>query len=153
MAPGLLSEPRRLKEWVLEVTLQHTGGARFLAEARQHRVVVDQPAQDGATDHGMTPAEFLLVALGSCVGQYVSQYLSIRGLPSDGLSIRVEAERESKPLRLDGFQVRIVAPGLSERQLRALEKSFPAGMVPNSLSRENSIRITAESTQPENSQG
>jgi putative redox protein len=133
----------------LDVTLQHAGGARFIAESRQHSIIVDQPAEDGASDHGMTPAELLLVALGSCIGQYVSQYLSLRALPAEGLMVRVEAERSMRPLRLREFRVEIVAPGLNERQLRALEKTFPSGLVQNALSLENTVRITAASMHAE----
>lgn len=129
----------------MEITLQHTEGARFLAEARQHRIVVDQPAEDGATDHGMTPAELLLAALGGCVGQYAAQYLNLRGLPSKGLLVRVEAQPSARPLRLQEFAVEVVAPGLTETQLRSLQKSFAAGLVQNAISLENSLRITAVS--------
>lgn len=129
----------------MEIILQHTGGARFLAEARQHRLIIDQPAEDGATDHGMTPAELLLAALGSSIGQIVAQYLSLRNLSSEGLLIRVEAEREARPQGLRDFHVVIVAPALTDGQLRALEKSFPAGIVQNVLGRENSIRVSAVS--------
>jgi putative redox protein len=131
----------------VEITLQHTGGARFVAEARQHRVVVDQPAEDGATDKGMSPSELLLASLGSCIGQYVAQYLNLRGLPPEGLLIRVSAERSTRPLRLSGFRVEVVAPALNERQLRALEKTFAAaGLVHGALARENAVRVTAGST-------
>jgi len=129
----------------LDVTLQYTGGARFVAEARQHRLIVDQPADDGATDHGMTPAELLLAALGSCVGQYAAQYLSLRALPSEGLLVHVEAKPSARPLRIKDFAVEVVAPGLSESQLRALQKSFPAGLVQNAISLENALRITVVS--------
>jgi len=131
----------------LEITLQYTEGARFVAEARHHRLVIDQPAEDGASDHGMTPAELLLTSLGGCVGQYVAQYLSIRGMPSDGLLVRVEAKRAARPLRITDFEVKVVVPGLSDRQLRALEKSFPAGLVQNAISQENTLQITAVSMQ------
>ena len=129
----------------MEVTVQHMEGARFSAEARQHRVLVDQPAEDGATDHGMTPSELLLAALGSCVGQFVVQYLSLRRLPTQGLMVRVEAERIARPLRLSGFRVEIVAPGLTERQLRALEKTLPSGLVQNAVLKENPLSIVAAS--------
>lgn len=131
--------------FALEVTLQYTEGARFVAEARQHRVVVDQPAEDGATDHGMTPAELLLSALGGCVGQYVAQYLNLRGLPSEGVLVRVEAQPSARPLRMRDFAVEVVVPGLTEAQLRALQKSFPAGLVQNAISLENSLKISAVS--------
>lgn len=126
----------------LEITVQHTGGARFIAESRQHRILIDQPAEDGATDQGMTPAELLLSALGSCVGQNVMQYLRLRKLPTEGLLIRVQAERAARPLRLSDFRVEIVAPGLTERQLRALEKSLPTGLVHNALIRETPLCIS-----------
>lgn len=130
----------------MEIALQHNGGARFVAEARHHRVLLDQPAEDGATDHGMTPAEMLLASLGGCVGQYVAQYLSLRGLSAEGLLVRVEAQPSARPLRLRDFQVEVIAPALDDRQLRALEKSFPAGLVQNAVSLENPVRITAAST-------
>jgi putative redox protein len=130
----------------VEITLQHKGGAQFVAEARQHRVVVDQPAEDGATDHGMSPAELLLVSLGSCLGQYVAQYLNLRGLSKKGLLVRVSADRSTRPMRLSEFRVEVVAPALNERQLRALEKSLSAaGLVHGAISRENTVRITAAS--------
>jgi putative redox protein len=130
----------------VEITLQHKGGAQFVAEARQHRVVVDQPAEDGATDHGMSPAELLLVSLGSCLGQYVAQYLNLRGLSKKGLLVRVSADRSTRPLRLSDFRVEVVVPALTERQLRALEKSLSAaGLVHEAISRENTVRITTAS--------
>lgn len=127
----------------MDVTLQFSGGARFTAEARHHRVVIDQPAQGGATDHGMSPAELLLAALGGCVGQYVAQYLSLRGLSSKGLLVRVEAKPSPRPLRMNDYEVKVLVPGLTEPQLRALQKSFPAGLVQNAISLENTLRITA----------
>jgi putative redox protein len=125
--------------------LQHNGGARFTAGARQHRVQLDQPTEDGATDHGMTPAELLLASLGGCVGQYVAQYLQLRGLAANELQVRVQAVPSSRPLRLKDFRVEVVVPGLTDRQLRALEKSLPAGLVQNAVALENGLAITAVS--------
>lgn len=127
----------------MNITLQHTGKARFVADARHHRVVLDQPAEDGSTDQGMTPAELLLASLGGCVGQYVAQYLALRALPAEGLSIRVTAQPASRPLRLRDFAVEVMLPGLTDRQLRALEKSFPAGLVQNAIRFENTVSVSA----------
>lgn len=131
------------QESVLEISLRHTGGAQFAAEARHHRVLLDQPAEDGATDQGMSPAELLLASLGGCVGQYVAQYLSLHGLSSEGLRIRVETQPSARPLHLGDFHVEVTVPGLNERQLRALEKSFPAGLVQNAIRFEQALKITA----------
>lgn len=129
----------------MEISLRHSGGARFAGDIRHHRIVLDQPAEDGATDQGMSPAELLLTSLGGCVGQYVAQYLSTRGLSSEGLSIRVSAQPSARPLHMGEFQVEVTAPGLTDKQLRALEKSFPAGLVQNAIRFENQLQITAAS--------
>lgn len=131
----------------MKITLQHIDGLRFRAEARQHRLVIDQPAEDGATDQGMSPAELLLASLGACVGQFVAQYLRLRSLVSDGLLIRVEADRGG-PLRLNNFRVQIVAPGLTEHQLRALEKSLPSGLVQNAIAQLNAISVSVTGRTP-----
>lgn len=133
----------------MQITLQHLDGARFVAEARQHRLTIDQPAEDGATDQGMTPAEILLASLGGCVGQYVAQYLRLRSVPAKGLQVRVEAERNSRPLRLKNFRVEIVAPGLTERQLRALEKSLSSGLVQSAICQANSLLVSVTGSHAE----
>ena len=133
----------------MQITLQHQEGARFVAEARQHRLTIDQPAEDGATDQGMTPAEILLASLGGCVGQYVAQYLRLRSVPAKGLQVRVEAERNSRPLHLKNFRVEIVAPGLTERQLRALEKSLSSGLVQSAICQANSLLVSVTGSHAE----
>ena len=152
MATNVLPLFRSPREFVLEITLQHAGGAQFVAQARQHRLLLDQPIEDGATDHGMSPAELLLASLGGCIGQYVAQYLQLRGLSTEGLRVRVNARPSSRPLRLKDFQIEVIVPGLNDRQLRALQKSFPVGLVQNAITLENTLRITAVSAHTEDVQ-
>jgi putative redox protein len=132
----------------LEITLQHAGGTRFSAQARHHRIILDQPREDGATDQGMSPAELLLISLGGCVGQHVMQYLNLRGLPSEGLAIRVEASASARPLHFGDFTISVTVPSLDDRQLRELEKSSPAGLVHNAIRFANLIKVTAGSSRP-----
>ncbi len=129
----------------MKIALKHSGGARFTAEARHHRIPLDQPTEDGATDQGMSPAELLLASLGGCVGQQVAQYLAARGLSAQGLEIRIETQASPRPLHFGDFHVKVIAPSLNDRQLTALEKSFPPGLVLNAIRSENNLRITASS--------
>lgn len=131
----------------MQISLHHSGGVRFTAEARHHRVLLDQPAEDGATDQGMSPAELLLASLGGCIGQYVAQYLTVQSLSCEGLQIRVEAQPSVRPLQVGDFHVEVVAPALNDTQLRALEKAFPAGLVQNAIRSEHSVTISASSKQ------
>jgi uncharacterized OsmC-like protein len=77
----------------MNVSVQYMGNTRFEAVARGHRVVCDQPVENGGEDAGMTPPEFLLASLGTCAGYYAAQYLNARKLPSGGLAVSVAAEK------------------------------------------------------------
>jgi putative redox protein len=57
----------------MELKIEYLGGVRFAAETRGHRVVSDQPPENGGEDSGMTPPEFLLASLGTCAGYYAAQ--------------------------------------------------------------------------------
>jgi len=89
----------------MEVTVQHLGDVKFEAATRGHRVICDQPPGNGGADSGMTPPEFLLVALGTCAGFYAAQYLKTRALPAAGLEVKVSAEKAMQPARLGSFRI------------------------------------------------
>jgi len=52
----------------MELKVVYSGGKRFEAIARNHRLISDQPLEDHGTDRGMTPPELFLAALGTCIG-------------------------------------------------------------------------------------
>src|SRR5690242_6791529 len=91
----------------MEATAWYVGGAKFEVDARGHRVVCDQPVEKGGTDAGMTPPEFLLASLATCVGYYAAQYLNTRHLPADGHKATVVAEKALGPARLAKFKVEV----------------------------------------------
>ena len=41
----------------------------------------------------MTPPEFMLASLGACAGYYAAEYLRARSLSTEGLEVRVTAEK------------------------------------------------------------
>ena len=49
------------------IVVTHEGGARFAAQIRSHRVIVDQPQHAGGMDSGPMPIELLGTALGTCI--------------------------------------------------------------------------------------
>ena len=95
----------------MEVTIQHRGDVKFEASARGHRVICDQPADNGGSDSGMTPPEYLLVSLGTCAGFYAAQYMKVRSLAHQGLEVKVSAEKATQPARLGQFRIEVIVPG------------------------------------------
>jgi len=117
----------------MEVTVQYQGNVKFEATARGHRVVSDQPPANGGADSGMTPPELLLASLGTCAGFYAAQYLRLHSLPSEGLEIKVTAEKAKQPARLGQFRIEVVAPGLDSQHEAGVLRAVHACLIHNTL--------------------
>jgi len=125
----------------MEVEIRHLGGVRFEAVGSGHRVVCDQPAANGGSDEGMTPPEFLLVALGTCAGFYAAQYLKTRSLPSEGLSIRVAAEKLTQPARLGNFRIEVTVPPVEAQHHAGVLRAVKACLIHNTLLNAPAIEV------------
>jgi putative redox protein len=117
----------------MEVIIRHLGNVQFEASTRGHQVICDQPPDNGGSDRGMTPPEFLLVSLGTCAGFYAAQYLKARSLPAGGLEIAVHAEKALQPARLAQFRIEVIVPGLDPRHEAGILRAVKACLVHNTL--------------------
>ena len=117
----------------MEVTIQHLGNVKFAAETRGHRVICDQPADNGGADEGMTPPEFLLASLGTCAGFYAVQYLKARSLPTGGLSVKVSAEKAAQPARIGSFRIEVTLPCLEPKHEEGVLRAVRLCLIHNTL--------------------
>lgn len=92
------------------------------AEARGHKVIIDEPADLGGTDTGMNPVELLLSSLGAC--QSIVARTFAKKFKVDLQSFWVEVEGD---LDTDGFLDKSdVRPGfLSVRSTFHIQTSAP----------------------------
>ena len=58
----------------MKLTAAYHGGTRHDITSGKHRVVTDQPGDDGGQDAGMSPVELFVGSLASCVGYFVGRY-------------------------------------------------------------------------------
>jgi putative redox protein len=117
----------------MEVLIQRLGKVKFEARARGHRVICDQPAENGGSDNGMTPPELLLASLGTCAGFYAAQYLAARSLSADGLEVKVTAEKAVQPARLGPFRIEVTVPGLDAKHEEGVHRAVKACLIHNTL--------------------
>lgn len=117
----------------MEVTIQHLGNVKFEATARGHSVICDQPPDNGGSDTGMTPPEFLLVSLGTCAGFYAAKYLETRGLSTKGLEVKVTAEKATQPARVGSFGIEVSVPGLDPAHEAGVLRAVKACLIHNTL--------------------
>jgi len=126
----------------MEVSAHYLGATKFQVAARGHRVICDQPIDNGGADEGMSPPEFLLASLATCAGYYAAQYLKTRGLPAEDLRVLVTAEKAAQPARVASFEIQITALGLDERHQAGILRAAKACLIHNTLLGQPSIGIT-----------
>ena len=117
----------------MEILIQHLGDVKFDATVRGHHVVCDQPPDNGGSDAGMTPPEYLLVSLGTCAGFYAAQYLKARNLSAEGLQVKVSAEKAAHPARVGSFRIEVIAPGVGAEHEAGLMRAVKACLIHNTL--------------------
>ena len=131
----------------MEVTIEHLGAVQFEIKARGHAIVTDQPWENGGFDEGMTPPELLLASLGSCAAFYAAQYLRKHGLASEGTRVRITAEKEKNPARLDHFRVEVEIPAaLDEKHQAGVEDAVHRCLIHNTLQHPPHIRFEYKSS-------
>lgn len=132
----------------MQVRIQYSGGVKFQATTRGHRVIADQPASNGGSDSGMTPPEYLLAALGTCAGHYAAQYLKNHSLPSGELEIAVSADKLKAPSRLGNFRIEVTAPGLDREGQAGMLRAVHACLVHNTLTQPADVETVVRATAP-----
>lgn len=131
----------------MEVTAEYLGDAKFEVQARGHRVLCDQPADNGGADAGMTPPELLLASLATCAGYYAAQYLKARKLPAEDLKVRVSAEKAQQPARLGSFRIEVTAPRLDERHQAGILRAAKACLIHNTLLGQPTMEVVVETNE------
>ena len=71
------------------------GGMRIDVQARDHSMVVDQPAAMGGKDEGPNPLEYQLFALGGCLGTIAAIIAKQERIDLRGFSAAVEGDLDT----------------------------------------------------------
>lgn len=125
----------------VEVTAEYLGEKKFVVSARAHRLICDQPLDNGGEDLGFAPPEFLLASLASCAAYYAVEYLKTRSIAVPELKVRVTAEKAKQPARLGSFQIEVSAPGLEARQEAGILRAVQACLIHNTLRNPPAIAV------------
>ena len=129
----------------MEVSANYLGDSKFEVVARSHRVICDQPLDNGGSDEGMSPPEFLLASLATCAAYYAAQYMKTRGLPAGALRVRVSAEKGTQPARFVSFHIEVEAPGLEGRHRDGVLRAVKACLIHNTLLGSPAIEVSVGS--------
>ena len=105
----------------MDMIISFPGGARVDAEVGGYTVKTDQPPQGGGESSAPTPFALFLSSIGTCAGIYVLGFCKQRGLPTDGIRIVQQTERDPVTGLIGTIRLNIeVPPSFPEKYHEAL---------------------------------
>lgn len=97
----------------MEMIIRLGSGMKVTAEFDNFMVTTDQPPASGGEGSAPTPFQLFLAALGTCAGVYIAAFCEQRGISSEKIIIRQNAEYEEAPdgkMRLARVSMEIRVP-------------------------------------------
>jgi ribosomal protein S12 methylthiotransferase accessory factor len=92
------------------MTVTFPGGKRVDAEYGGFTIRTDQPPQSGGEGSAPPPFDLFLASIATCAGIYVKGYCDSRGIPTDGLGVEMQIEREPERQRVVRLAIEIRLP-------------------------------------------
>jgi putative redox protein len=124
------------------MTVAWLDGVRLKAEARSHRVIMDQPLDEGGRDEGLTPVETFIASLAGCIGLFAARFCQRHGISPEGLAIRVEWDYADRPHRVGKIIVRVDLPARLEPEMNTrLRKVLEGCTIHQSLARPPEVSL------------
>lgn len=103
----------------MEITFP--GGVAVEARFTDFSVRTDQPLDYGGENTAPAPFDLFLASLGTCAGLFVLLFCQERQLPTDGLRLTLETEKEPEKHRLSKVRMAIhLPPDFPEKYRRAV---------------------------------
>ena len=102
----------------MKLSVSYHGNRRYDIKSGKHRVVTDQPVEDGGQDAGMGPVELFVGSVASCVAYFVGQFCARHDISREGLTVEAEWEMAEGPHRVGQINLAIHLPHRMTAELK-----------------------------------
>ena len=125
-----------------------TRGLSHDVELREHRLVVDEPVEQGGEDKGPTPQELLAASLAACTAITLEMYARRKDWDLGDVEVQCDYEQSDKG-KPTLFKLALRLPsGLTPEQVERLESIAIKCPVHRTLSGETRFEQTVELVEP-----
>jgi uncharacterized OsmC-like protein len=136
----------------MNAVVQSIGKVGSRARVGAHELVFDQPKSvPGGEDRGPSPLEVMVAAVAACAHYFAAAYLHGRGLPTEGLTVDVQAEKARQPVsRIGGLSLRVqLPPGLADAQIAGIERAIMSCPAYGTLLHPPTVEVAIGTASPE----
>lgn len=104
---------------MMEITFP--GGARVNARSNGFEIATDQPEKNGGENCAPSPFDLFLMSLGTCAGFFALRFCQQRDLPTAGMKLTLDNQRDPDTKRLDSVSITLHLPdGFPEKYRGAI---------------------------------
>ena len=93
-----------------DITVTFPGGKRVDAHYDGRTVETDQSVKNGGEGSAPEPFDLFFVSMSTCVGIYVLEFCNSRKLNTEGLGVRLQAERDPEKKLFTPIRIEITLP-------------------------------------------
>jgi len=94
----------------MEMRIGFPGGFRIDAKFKGHTVTTDQSVEAGGEGAEPSPFDLFLASIGTCTGYYILAFCRKREIPTEGLELRLRAEREGDGKLVTRIRIEVLLP-------------------------------------------
>lgn len=128
----------------MEILVDFPGGSRVQAQIGNHAVTTDQPNAQGGEDTAPTPFEMFLGSLAACAGFYVLGFCKMRNIPSTGIHLIQQMERDPDTKLVKKVIQKIQLPSdFPEQYIPAVKRAAESCLVKKHMEQPPTFEITA----------
>jgi putative redox protein len=118
------------------------GGVRVDASFRGHVVRTDQPVPYGE-DTAMAPFDLFMASIATCMGFYALRFCQERSIPTDGLALTLDTERDPERKRVRSVRVELRTPeGFPEKYESAIVRAMDQCAVKKAIAEPPRFELT-----------
>ncbi|MEM2921547.1 MAG: OsmC family protein [Candidatus Bathyarchaeia archaeon] len=130
----------------MSLQVKHMDGNIFEVSCRGHKIVVDQPLEEGGSDKGMSPIELFNASLATCIAYYAVTFLRRRIPNIQGLTVKTDWQYADNPHRIVAIHLSLNVPHeLAGPEAKGLQRYVESSTIGNTLRSVPKINITIAS--------
>jgi ribosomal protein S12 methylthiotransferase accessory factor len=128
----------------MDMEVVFPGGKKVNALYKGFIIETDQPEHDGGGGSAPSPFDLFLASIGTCVGFYVLSFCQERRIPTAGLKLNLQAERNQETGLIGKIGIEIgLPPEFPEKYKEAVKRAAELCTVKKHLESPPQFEITA----------